>query len=265
MNGTDTEERAPPPDATTLHLPRILCLHGGGTNSRIFHMQCRGIQHAIKSRFRLVFAEAPHPSLAGPDVLSVYAECGPFKRWVLTVEPNAVERQPKETWAGIEKSIGDVMDADDKLGATGEFVAILGFSQGAKIAASILLLQQTNPQSLGRLNRSEAGFRFGVLMAGRGPLLPTHPDKESWIGERFDYEMNKAANRLLRIPTLHVHGMQDPGLGYHQILLEEWCDPATATLIEWNGNHRLPFKTLDVKLVTDQIMKLSQQTGVPMC
>lgn len=173
-----------------------------------------------------------------------------------------MERQPVETWKAIEKALGDVMDEDDARGATGEWVAVLGFSQGAKIAASLLLLQQEVPRRMGRVGRSERGFRFGVLMAGRGPLLPVEPEKADWLGDKFDYESNERANRLLRVPTLHVHGTLDPGLGYHQILLEDWCDSDTTTLIEWEGNHRLPIKTLDVKLVVDQIMVLSKQTGI---
>lgn len=268
MNYYGADGGPPPPDATTLAHPRILCLHGGGTNRRIFHMQCRSLSLSLKPHFRLVYAEAAFPSNPGPDVLSVYAECGPFKRWVLTAEANAVERQPKETWAAIEAGIGDAMDADDALGATGEWVAILGFSQGAKIAASILLRQQEAPATLGRMGRrgrrQDAGFRFGVLMAGRGPLLPVDADKASWLGEgeRFDYESNAKANRVLRIPTIHVHGLQDPGLGYHQILLEEWCDPATTKLIEWDGNHRLPIKTHDVQLVVDKIHEVARREGV---
>lgn len=245
----------PPPDPTTLSLPRLLCLHGGGTNARIFHMQCRSLSFALKSHFRLVFAEAPFPSLAGPDVLTVYAECGPFKRWVVTAEPNSVERAPRETWDAITAALGDVMDADDARGGKGEFVGVLGFSQGAKIAASVLLLQQEVPGGMGRLGRggSGRGFRFGVLMAGRGPLLPVEPEKAAWVGEKFDYEANSKAGRLLRVPTLHVHGLQDPGLGYHQILLEDWCEAESATLVEWEGNHRLPIKTLDVKLVVSTL------------
>lgn len=257
-------DRPPAPEASTLAHPRILCLHGGGTNSRIFHMQCRALSHSLKSHFRLVYAEAPFPSTAGPDVLSVYAECGPFKRWVLTVEPNAVERRPQETWAAIEKNVGDAMDEDDRLGATGPWVAVLGFSQGAKTAASILLRQQEQPEGLGRMRRSEVGFRFGVLMAGRGPLLPYDWERATWLGEgeRFDYESNQKANRLLRIPTIHVHGLQDPGLGYHQMLLEEWCEPSTTKLIEWDGNHRLPIKTWDVKVVVDKIHEVATQQRV---
>lgn len=264
MNGLG--DRPPPPEATTIAHPRILCLHGGGTNASIFYMQCRALSHNLKSHYRLVFAEAAFPSIPGPDVLTVYAECGPFKRWVVTAEPNAVEKKPGETWTAIEKQLGDAMDDDDRLGATGEWVGILGFSQGAKIAASVLLRQQEAAAGLGRMKRPGKGFRFGVLMAGRGPLLSYDWENALWLDgdERFDYASNQKANRILRIPTIHVHGLQDPGLGYHQILLEEWCDPSTTRLVEWEGNHRLPFKTWDVKLVVDKIHEIAAQEGVPL-
>lgn len=254
----------PPPDPSTLGLPRILMLHGGGTNSRIFHMQCRSIDYHLKPHFRTVYVEAPLPSIAGPDVLTVYAECGPFKRWVLTTEPNAVERQPKETWDLDERAIADAMDADDRRGATGPWVGVLGFSQGAKMAASVLLRQQENPAALGRLRRAGCDFRFGVLMAGRGPLIQPDPDTADWLGagEKFDYASNLAAKRVLHVPTIHVHGMQDPGLDFHEVLLSEWCEPGTTKLIQWEGNHRLPFKTPDVGRVVNAILDLARKQGV---
>ncbi|KUI59172.1 Esterase LovG [Cytospora mali] len=254
----------PPPTQATLGHPRILMLHGGGTNSRIFHMQCRGLEYRLNKHFRLVFAEAPYHSTAGPDVLSVYAECGPFKRWVLTTSPNTVEEQPKETWEGVERAIADAMDADDKLGATGEWVAVLGFSQGAKMAASILLRQQEIPETLGRLRRPGSSFRFGVLMAGRGPLLQVDPDEADWLGadEKFDYKSNVAANRVLRLPTVHVHGLLDPGLDFHRILLNQWCDPSSTTLVQWDGNHRLPIKTVDVEKVVNAILDVAREEGI---
>lgn len=254
----------PPPIPSTLHLPRILMLHGGGTNSRIFHMQCRGLELRMNRHFRLVYAEAPYASTAGPDVLSVYADCGPFKRWVLTAEPNAAEAQPRETWEGVERAVAVAMDADDGLGATGGWVAVLGFSQGAKMAASILLRQQERPEALGRLRRPGGSFRFAVLLAGRGPLLQYNPDEANWLGEdeKFDFQSNVAANRVIRLPTIHVHGLQDPGLYYHRILLNQWCDPASTKLIQWDGNHRLPIKTVDVEKVVNAILDEARKEGV---
>lgn len=229
-------------------------------------MQCRGLEFRLQKHFRLVYAEAPYPSAAGPDVLSVYADCGPFKRWVLTTSPNAVEEQPKETWEGVERAIAGVMDADDHLGATGEWVAVLGFSQGAKMAASILLRQQERPAALGRLRRPDGAFRFGVLMAGRGPLLQYDPDEADWLaeGERFDHDSNVANNRLIHLPTIHVHGIQDPGLYFHRILLNQWCDSNSRRLIQWDGNHRLPYKTADVELVVNAILDVARKERIPL-
>lgn len=253
----------PPASDATLHLPRILCLHGGGTNSGIFRMQCRGLEHHLRPHFRLVYAEAPFPSTAGPDVLSVFAECGPFKRWVLQMQPNAVETQPKETWEGVEKALGDCMDADDKEGATGEWVAVLGFSQGAKMAASLLLRQQVEPETLGRVRRGR-GFRFGVLMAGRAPLLQVDVnDNTGWEdGAKFDYASNLAAKRVVKIPTIHVHGLQDPGIYFHRVMYREWFEPGTKELIEWHADHRLPIKTHDVTTVCNEILKMAKETGI---
>lgn len=241
-------------------------LHGGGTNSRIFHMQCRGLELKLNKHFRLVYAEAPYPSTAGPDVLSVYADCRPFKRWVLTTGPNIVEEQPRETWEGCERAIADAMDADDRLGATGEWVAVLGFSQGAKMAASILLRQQEKPEALGRVGRPGSRFRLGVLMAGRGPLLQYDPDEADWLGEgeKFDYQSNLATRRVLRLPTIHVHGLEDIGLYFHRVLLNQWCEPGTTKLIQWGGNHRIPIKTSDVEMVVNAILDVARNEGIPL-
>ena len=41
-------------DTATLHLPRLLCTHVGGTNARIFRMQCRVLEKHLGHTFRLV-------------------------------------------------------------------------------------------------------------------------------------------------------------------------------------------------------------------
>ena len=39
---------------------------------------------------------------------------------------------------------------------------------------------------------------------------------------------------MLRTPTVHVHGMADPGLHLHRRLLEQYCEEGSATLVEWD-------------------------------
>lgn len=256
------------PRDPTLHLPRILCLHGGGTNARIFSAQCRAIKAELLTEFRLVFAEAAFPSEAGPDVLSVYKAWGPFKRW-LRWKSSHPDPGPDVIADSIDQSISNAMLLDDMRGATGDCIAVLGFSQGAKVSASLLYRQQRHEERYG-LGTASTQFRFGVLLAGRAPLVclqadgeddPTFPDASQITDVRgFNRPFLRSGKHMLRIPTIHVHGTNDPGLSLHQQLFEEFCDPDSRRLVMWDGDHRLPLKKRDVGMVVREIRELAEQT-----
>ncbi|RYP17467.1 hypothetical protein DL765_004513 [Monosporascus sp. GIB2] len=252
----------------SLDLPRILCLHGGGTNSRIFRTQCRTLARALSPHFRLVYAEAPFDSTAGPDVLSVYADHGPFKRWLRWL-PEHPPLDDREAVAAIDAALTAAKDADDAAGGAGPWVGLLGFSQGAKLAASLLFRQQVREE---KLLGAGSRWRFAVLMAGRSPLVALDPDVftssllsgAGEVGLRGPPDlMDIAAGRhVLRLPTVHVHGRNDPGLHLHRELMEDYCDPASVRLVEWDGAHRVPLKATDVQPVVDQILEVAKETGV---
>lgn len=259
---------------STLHLPRILCLHGGGTNARIFRMQCRALQRALSCSFRLVYAEGLFPAQPGSDVTSVYKRYGPFKAWQRMTSQDRPERSAKEIINLIEQALFAAMIADDRRGATGEFVALLGFSQGAKMAASILHMQQMRQQrprwtAYGRWPE----FRFAVLLSGRGPLVCLAPELATPRGlvdarkpatatmEDVVTPIAGSNENILRIPTIHVHGLQDPGLELHRKMLRSYCSPTSVTLIEWDGVHRVPIQSKHVNPIVEQIHSLAWQTG----
>lgn len=252
-----------------LYLPRILCLHGGGTNSRIFRSQCRRLIAELKAEFRLVFAEAPFDSSAGSDVLAVYREWGPFKRW-LRWRPEQPHIQHETVVDELDKALKDAMLHDDALGATGEWVAILGFSQGAKVAASLLYRQQLR-EAKGNPPLDHR-FLFGVLLAGRAPLVSLEPDMSKSNDSLPDAAHLSTADDLARvahtgenilhIPTLHVHGLRDNGRDLHRQLYDEFCAPDARTLVEWDGDHRVPLKAKDVTLVAIHIRLLARKGGV---
>jgi predicted esterase len=257
-------------DAATLRLPRILCLHGGGTNARIFQAQCRVLKKQLSSRFRLCFVEAPFASQAGPDVVSVYRSFGPFKRWLrwLPEHPQIDARTAVEV---VEESLHAAMREDDRKGATGEWVALLGFSQGAKMCASMLFRQQIRAEKLG-IHRAGTNFRFAVLLAGRGPLVSLDPEllmtpalvDASQIGlSSFpDKHILSKKEHVLRLPTIHLHGMRDQGLRLHRQLLEQYCEKGTTRLIQWDGDHRVPIRSKDVRPVVASILDVARETGV---
>jgi Serine hydrolase (FSH1) len=260
----------PEADDATLHLPRILCLHGGGTNAKIFRAQCRVLERALRPTFRLCFAEAPFPSQPGSDVSSVYKDFGPFRAWLRWL-PGDPERESRSVVEQIEESLRKAMGEDDRKGATGEWVALLGFSQGAKLCASLLFSHQVRAEKFGR-HTFEPDFRFAVLLAGRGPLVSLAPELSmtpglvdascisvlSWLDEQ-----NFAAmEHRLRLPTIHVHGMKDPGLDLHRKLLYQCCGEGSTKLIEWDGDHRVPIKTKDVTVIVEEILSTAKEAGV---
>jgi hypothetical protein len=59
-----------------------------------------------------------------------------------------------------------------------------------------------------------------------------------------------------------VHGMADAGLHLHRKLLHEYCADSTATLVEWEGAHRIPLKSMDVDPVVKAIYDMAEGTGV---
>lgn len=249
---------------TTIHLPRILCLHGGGTNAAIFQMQCRVLEKRLGRSFRLVYAQAPFTSTEpGPDVTSVYRNYGPFRVWFCDHNMSKFLTS-RDVATAIDASLALAMAADDAKGATGDWVGLLGFSQGAKAAASILYRQQ---------RCAITNFRFAILFAGRGPLVWLMPDLPRPDGlvdaaTPFTYASSPwvslgSDEHMLRLPTVHVHGVNDPGLEYHRDLLREYCDPLQATLLEWAGDHRMPIKSRDVEAVVQQIHRVARETEAP--
>ncbi|KAK8054828.1 alpha/beta-Hydrolase [Apiospora rasikravindrae] len=253
----------------TRGLPRILCLHGGGTNAVIFRAQCRQLSLKLEPYFRLVYAEAPYASKPGPDVVSVYADYGPFKRWLrwLPEHPEVEERAAREA---IDASIRQAMDDDDDI-ASGPWVGLLGFSQGAKLAASLLYRQQIRVDKLGRGSKGTTDFKFAVLMAGRAPIVSLDPDvfHSSMLGDCAEIALKGPPDlmdvvneeHVLRLPTIHVHGTLDTGLPLHRELLEKYCSPETARVLEWPGGHRIPLKSTDVNPLIDQMLDVARQTG----
>jgi hypothetical protein len=135
-------------------------------------------------------------------------------------------------------------------GASGKWVGVMGFSQGAKVAASLLYRQQEG--------RSKTTFRFGILLAGSAPLAML--DQE-WDLQAIFKSLPKSGHPDSRfsIPTIHMHGLHDAGLHRHRQLYES-CRRDTARLLEWDGSHRVPIKSKDLLPLIHQIREISQDT-----
>jgi predicted esterase len=259
-------------------LPRILCLHGGGVNAAIFKMQSRALIRHLQHSFRLVWADGPFLCEPHPDVIEVYGSYAPFRRWLRWL-PEHAEIDAESCIDEIGYALRTAMEDDDRDGGTGEWVGLMGFSQGAKLSASLLFEQQAREEKAQKARHtiapSLAGipnitWQFGILLAGRAPLSNLNPliiRSEALVGagdlsEGFQFCKDVDDGAILRKPTLHVHGTADPGLHLHQKLLHDYCEDGTAMLVEWDGAHRIAIKTKDVDRIVDAIYDLAERTHV---
>lgn len=258
----------------TLHLPRILCLHGGGVTSHIFRLQCRILIAHLGSTFRFCFADAPFVSGPGPGIYPTYQKYGPFRRWLRWKHEDALIDNEICSKLILD-SLADAMAEDDDKGATGEWIGLLGFSQGAKIAASVLLMQDQLDLRQGKLPQErQAGFRFALLLAGSAPLVSLNPEFliSSYLADASQvtsftrcipqgpHRVYEGPEHLIHSPTVHVHGLEDPGLPLHRQLLDKYCADGSARVVEWNGEHRVPIKQKDVGGVVEAILQVAKDT-----
>ncbi|PSS22193.1 hypothetical protein M430DRAFT_98819 [Amorphotheca resinae ATCC 22711] len=226
--------------------PAILCLHGGGTNEAIFQIQTMRIQNALTPYFQFVFLSAPFESAPGPDVLPVFEGCGPYFRWVPETSSSsssssaAQEEMPIETKKLLNR-IAQEQRAKDGRG----FVGVLGFSQGARLAAGLLLEQQQLGGTGGGLDCGE--FAFGILCNGVCPPLTSSASAHT-------------QKIKIKIPTLHVIGLEDPWREESRKLMTDYCDPKYAVCLQFGVGHRFPVLKDDTEKVAKEILRLHGET-----
>lgn len=220
------------------HLPRILCLHGGGTSQLIFSFQTRKLINALKSDFRLVFVDAPLDSGPGPGVVPIFETAGPFHRWLATND--AEEEQVRST---LQRELRKEDGAP--------FVGVLGFSQGARIATGLLQEQEHTPAAAPHLF-------FGVLLNGVYPPVrqPTNP---STVLPRYTGSApgpwSPEHEACVHRPSVHVHGRSDEYVERSR-LLARCYDPSTAIVMEFDNGHHLPLVDDDNRKIAAEIVRI---------
>lgn len=204
----------------------------------IFSMQTRKLQHALRQHFHFVFVDGPFKTIPGPGVMPIFEGCGPFWRWVKTEGRNDIEVRQL-----LQKTLKE---------EGGPFVGVLGFSQGARLAAGILLEQQERGQVEGQ------ELRFAVCVNGTYPALILAEGPSPTLRPTLDAELaewNEIHDLHINLPSVHVHGNQDPYL-HGSRLLARCFDSQTATVFEFENGHHLPTSVSDTERVAEEILRI---------
>uniref|UniRef100_A0A8B9ZV24 Esterase OVCA2 n=1 Tax=Anas zonorhyncha TaxID=75864 RepID=A0A8B9ZV24_9AVES len=161
---------------------RLLALHGYRQSGRRFHQRTGALRKALRGRAELVTFDAPHLVPGGGEEDDGDGGDPPRGWWFS--RPGAFEAaEAAEEPAGLTEALRAVEEALEKLGP---FDGLLGFSQGAALAAMVCALRA----------RGDPRFpvAFAVLVAGFVSRSPAH-------GHFY--------REPIALPTLHVVGEAD--------------------------------------------------------
>lgn len=230
-------------DSDNKTLPRILCLHGGGTSALIFRFQTRKLVKVLRPHFRFVYLDAPFETEAGAGVLPTFEGVGPFFTFIPKTEAE------EET---VQLTLQKKLTEED--GAP--VVGVLGFSQGGKIASGLLHEQQ-------QTQNVAPGLRFGVIINGSYPPLrqPSNPSTTlPRLTESTRKEWSPQHEGCIHLPSVHVHGTLDDALENHR-LLARCYDPSMATVMEFENGHHMPTSEDDIQKIADEILRIYHKQG----
>ncbi|PGH26934.1 hypothetical protein AJ80_01316 [Polytolypa hystricis UAMH7299] len=234
---------------------RFLCLHGRGTNSDIFERHLMTICSRISPQHTFDFIDAQFESPAAPGISQLYPP--PYLSWHNKYEPENVRL--------VHDYVTSIIEED------GPYDGVIGFSEGAALAASFLLSRsafQKDPlfkvaiffNSVMIISPSEqVGVYMGCEMHQQGEKhknfmlglddktssshssLDSHSEESGVVGpfpRIFGFPPDRFQGRI-SIPTLHVIAADDD-FEEHARTLVELCDPAKAEVLVIEGGHELP-------------------------
>lgn len=226
-------------DDDTRRKLRILCLHGFRQNASGFKGRTGSLAKKLKNIAELVFIDAPHElqfiyQTAATTTPPPLGACNKKFAWLVSPDFD----KPSETGWTVAQSQFDPLQYQNQtegfdksltylktvFAEKGPFDGILGFSQGAAMAAAVCGKQE---QLSGEMD-----FRFCVLCSGftPWPLLEKKREQGS-----------------IKCPSLHIFGSQ-PGKD-RQIVTQASSDLAglfdqgCATVIEHDFGHIIPTKS----------------------
>ncbi|NXX99701.1 OVCA2 Esterase, partial [Centropus bengalensis] len=210
---------------------RLLALHGYRQSERRFRQRTGALRKALRGRAELVAVSAPHAVPGGDH------DDGddPPRGWWFSGPGTFEAAEAAAAPAGLEESLSAVAAA---LAEHGPFDGLLGFSQGAALAAMVCALRA----------RGDHRFHtvaFAILVAGFASRSPAH--------SHFYREP-------IALPTLHVVGDADAVIAapLSRELAQHFVEPV---VLSHPGGHFVPAAAPQRKAYLDFLERFCPTQG----
>ncbi|KAF4960433.1 hypothetical protein FSARC_10493 [Fusarium sarcochroum] len=200
---------------------RILCLHGMGTNSKMLEMQTSALRHQLahsqSHNYEYVDGGEPNPPAPGLEAF---------------ISPD--EGLAYYDQRSAESVLTAVDDLSEYIAEEGPFDGVLGFSQGASLAAMIMVrARHANPPP----------FQFAIFFCAGLP----YSEKALRAGELKFLRVEDTTGPIIHVPTANIFGTKDPDVSYSKALVD-LCQPWGRVVLDHGAGHeipRVPVETVD--------------------
>lgn len=151
----------------------------------------------------------------------------------MSQDSNQIGDTPEETLRNIlpfdrpvngQGYLDDIDRLNKLLDSEGPFDAVLGFSHGACIAATLLHDNITKSRDKG----VPSMFKMGIFLCGTPPYNLVEPG----------LLLADTAGQVFQLPTVHVIGSADPLIDF-ALALYNLCNPDTAEIFDHGRGHQL--------------------------
>ncbi|GAQ07398.1 hypothetical protein ALT_4719 [Aspergillus lentulus] len=171
---------------------RILCLHGAGTNSRIFEMQTAAIRYELADSHVYDFVEGTIPWSMYPGVETI----------ALDNEPVFAYFDDKDPQSGLAV----YQHFEQHLRDEGPYDGVIAFSQAATMILTYLIYVFKRKNGGDDV---DSPFRFAVLFS---VVRPPIDYEELQKGKFVDMDL-RYVKGIVEIPTVHVWGALEESAG----------------------------------------------------
>lgn len=199
---------------TANRLGRILCLHGYTQNGSMFAKKTSAVRKALdKMGFDTVYMTGPVKIEVSDLNFDISSEGGREIDNMRSWWPNSESNPDHLT---IDQALDEIIADIER---DGPYVGVLGFSQGAALAAILCQIIHT-------LHEAQEPLKFGLFYSGFKSRLP---------------EYAKYYEKPISIPTIHIIGTLDTVVEEERTMkLYDACEPSKRVLLTHPGGHFVP-------------------------
>ena len=121
------------------------------------------------------------------------------------------------------------------------FDGVLGFSEGASVAASLILPQSRRKQTI--------PFKFAIFICAIPP----------YRSDRDDIMLADETDECVEIPTAHIVGSKDP-VYQGSRTLSDLCHQPSASIYDHGGAHEIPWNLESTQGIAKEIRSVGERS-----